>query len=314
MIRIPETAPRALTKAEIETFWRDGVICIRQLYSPDWVALLAEALDAIVASPSPTSGPRQGSFHQDLFTWLTNDSIRDFVLYGPSADIARQAFGAAKINFYYDQIFVKEQMSPNPTPWHHDFTFWPLEGNQIASLWTSVDTVSADSSALEFVAGSHRWPQRFRAIATDGTDLTTGAQLDELPDMAKDRDKYDIVSWEVKPGDALLFHALTLHGARGNNSATKKRRAITTRWCGDDVTYSKKVIPELYKHDLKTGDALSGRAFPQILPEINPADVLERLQGPVLPDPELLPAAMKHIMEADRVAVKLEDWSASRPN
>lgn len=311
MQRVPESAPRPLSESEIDAFWRDGVICIRQLYSPEWVAQLTEALDFIVASPSPgTVGKREGTFHQDIFSWFTNDQIRDFVLYGPSADIARQAFRSKKINFYYDQIFVKEEMSPNPTPWHHDFTFWPLDGDQIASLWTSVDAVNAESSALEFIAGSHRWPQRFRAIAADGSDLTTGAEMDELPDMENDRDKYDVVSWEVEPGDALLFHALTVHGARGNRSATTKRRAITTRWCGDDVTYLRKVVPELYKHDLKSGDPLSGRVFPQILPEINQDDVAQRLTGPIFPDPEMLPQAMKQIMSADRVPVKLEEWGA----
>lgn len=312
MGRVPEAAPRALTDDEIEAFWRDGVICVRQLYSPKWVALLTTALDEIVAAPSLSMGmaKREGKFHQEAFAWFTNDRIRDFVLFGPSAHIAQQAFRSRKINFYYDQIFVKEEMSPDPTPWHHDFTFWPLQGDQIASLWTSMDTVDAESSSLEFVAGSHRWPQRFRAIAADGTDLTTGAQMDELPDMDVDRDKFNILSWEVQPGDALLFHALTLHGAKGNRSSTTKRRAITTRWCGDDVTYQRKIIPEIYKHDLKSGDPLSGRVFPQILPEINEEDIAERMSGPIYPAPELMPAAIKTIMAADRVPVKVEAWGA----
>jgi Phytanoyl-CoA dioxygenase (PhyH) len=311
MQRVPEPAPRALTDSEIEAFWRDGVICVRQLYSPKWQAELADGIEAILSMPSPiTGGKREGTFHQDAFCWFTSDPLRDFAFYGPSADIAQQVFRSKKINFYYDQIFVKEQMSPNPTPWHHDFTFWPLQGAQIASLWTSLDTVNAESSALEFIAGSHRWPQRYRAIAADGTDLTTGAAMDELPDINGERDKFDIVSWDVEPGDALLFHALTLHGARGNRSAVTKRRAITTRWCGDDVTYLRKVIPEIYRHDLKSGDPLSGRIFPQILPAINQDDVAERLHGPIFPDPELLPAAMKQFSIADRVAVEVEDWAA----
>ena len=104
--------------------------------------MLTKALDDICSKPSPvTNRPRQGTFHADLYTWLTNDDVRDFVLYGPGASLVQQAFRSKKVNFFYDQIFVKEQMSPNPTPWHHDFTFWPLEGDQIASLWTSVEVV-----------------------------------------------------------------------------------------------------------------------------------------------------------------------------
>ncbi len=303
--RVTESPARALTEAEFEAFWRDGVICVRGLYSPQWVAQLTEALDDICSKPSPLSvTPRQGKFHSDLYTWLTNDIVRDFVLFGPSAKLAQQAFRSKRVNFYYDQIFVKEQLSPSPTPWHHDFTFWPLQGEQIASLWTSVDTVDAESSALEFIVGSHRWPKRFRAIGSDGTDFTTGHKMDELPDINGDRSKFDIVSWEVEPGDALLFHALTLHGARGNRSTTTKRRAIATRWCGDDVTYISKGVPELYRYGLSEGDPLSGPFFPQILPQIRETEVAARLSGFLLPDPEKLPGVMEQLRKADRVAVQ----------
>lgn len=307
MTRVPEFPALTLSADQIDAFWRDGVICVRKLYSPAWIDRLARALDAICAAPSPiTDRPRVGTFHSDAFTWLTNDDIRDFAIDGPSAHVMQQVFRSDRVNYFYDQIFVKEQMSPNPTPWHHDFTFWPLEGDQIASLWTSVDKVDAASSALEFVAGSHRWPQRYRAIAADGMDFTTGTTMDELPDINADRSKFDIVSWEVEPGDALLFHALTLHGARGNRSTSVKRRAITTRWCGDDVTYRPKGMPMPYRVDLAPGDALSGRIFPRVLPVIVEADLAERMRGPILPDPALLPGLVERMMTADRVPVPLD--------
>jgi ectoine hydroxylase-related dioxygenase (phytanoyl-CoA dioxygenase family) len=307
MPRVPEKPAESLTNEQIDAFWRDGVICIRNLYSSDWVDRLRSALDHISSSPNPVFGePRPGDDYHGVYAWFTDDTIRDFVLQAPSAWIAQQAFRSRRINFFYDQIFIKRKLSPNPTPWHHDFTFWPLEGEQIASLWTSVDAVDVDASALEFVKGSHRWPKRFRAIGIDGTDVTTGKDMDELPDMAKDRDKYDIVSWAVEPGDALLFHALTLHGARGNSSAKTGRRAITTRWCGDDVRYAldKGLTP--YRHDLKVGDALSGYLFPGILPNINESDLARRDAGPILPDPVMLEATMKFHREANKVPITLE--------
>lgn len=296
-----------LTPEQIDAYRRDGVICVRQLYSPEWVALIRKFLDDIVGSPSPVSGQRNSSsFQSDVNTWLTNDEVRDFVLFAPSAYIAQQAFGSKRVNFYYDQIFVKDKLSPLPTPWHHDQTFWPLSGDQIASLWTSVDPVDASSSALEFVAGSHRWPQRFRAIGIDGTDLTTGMNMDELPDIDADRSKYNILSWALEPGDALLFHGLTIHGARGNRSKQNKRRAIATRWCGDDIVYQPTSQTELYRHNLKAGDPFSASIFPQVLPNIIEAQISERMRGPIMPDPELLSAAMQRFAKFDKVEVRLD--------
>lgn len=295
----------ALTRAQIDSFWRDGVICIRKLYSESWLRRMEAFLDDIVSKPSPVLGPRNPSskFHSDLNTWLTNDEVRDLVFYGPGASVAQQVFNSRRVTFYYDQIFVKEQLTPDPTPWHHDFTFWPLEGDQIASLWASVDPVDAESSALEFVAGSHRWPQRFRAIGADGTDFSSGEALEELPDIEADRTKFDIVSWELEPGDALLFHALTLHGARGNRSMSTKRRAIATRWCGDDVVYRSGKAMEFYRHELKDGDEFSAWVYPQVLPRLIDEQVCHRMAGPVLPDAKILNATLERASKLDRVEV-----------
>ncbi len=306
-MRFTERPAVDLSPEQIEAYKRDGVICIRQLYSTEWVERIAAFLDDIVGKPSLVTGPRgDSSFHSDISTWLTNDEVRDFVLFAPSAHIAQQAFGSQRVNFYYDQIFVKNKLSPLPTPWHHDLTFWPIAGDQIASLWTSVDPVDSSSSALEFIAGSHRWPQRFRAIGVDGTDYTTGTEMDELPDIDADRSSFNILSWALEPGDALLFHGLTVHGARGNRSSQNKRRAIATRWCGDDVVYQPKPHPELYRHDLKAGDHFSASIFPQVLPAIIDSQIKERLDGPITPDPQLMAVAFQRFGQLDKVEVRLD--------
>lgn len=71
---------------------------------------------------------------------------------------------AHTVRFFYDQLFVKEAGSPVPTSWHHDITFWPLAGQHICSLWLPLDPGNRTSSGLEYVRGSHRWSQRFKAI------------------------------------------------------------------------------------------------------------------------------------------------------
>ena len=306
-MRAAERPTLDLTPDQIEAYRRDGVICVRQLYSPEWVERIRDFLDDIVNNPSPVFGPRgDSSFQSDVTSWLTHDDVRDFVLFGPSAHIAKQAFGSQRVVFYSDQIFIKDKLSPLPTPWHHDLTFWPLAGDQIASLWTSVDPVDASSSALEFVAGSHLWPQRFRAIAIDGTDLTTGTKMDEIPDIDADRSKFDILSWELEPGDALLFHGLTLHGSRGNHSRHTKRRAIATRWCGDDIVYSPTSVAEIHRHDLKAGDPFCASIFPQILPEILEDQISLRMQGPIMPDPEMTADLFQRFGQLDKVEVRLD--------
>ena len=306
---VAELPPRALTKEDIDAFWRDGVICIRGLYSPKWIQLITEALEEICAKPSPYVPPEASKatqkFRSDIFSYLTFDKVRDFILTGPSAHIAQQAFGSKTVNFFYDQIFVKEKLTPDPTPWHQDFTFWPLAGNQIASIWTSVDAVNAESSALEFVAGSHLGKQRYKAVGVGGVLMSSG-DLENVPNIDADRSKFNVLSWELEPGDALLFHALILHGALGNSSPNTKRRAITTRWCGDDVTYAPKArqLPIPWSSGLTSGDPLSGFLYPQILPNLKDEEVGARLRGPIPPEPAKIVEILAQLATAERVPVQ----------
>ena len=83
MPRVPQKPAQGLTNEQIEAFWRDGVICIRNLYSPDWVDRLREALDKLSLTPSPIFGePRPGEDFHGIYAWFTDDIIRDFVLQG----------------------------------------------------------------------------------------------------------------------------------------------------------------------------------------------------------------------------------------
>lgn len=306
MPRTPARPPAELTQEDITAFWRDGVICVRGLYSQEWRERLADGLEAAASGYGAGLG-RMGTDgdYSESYAWLTIDTIRDFVLDAPSAWIAQQIFGSKAVNFYYDQIFIKNKLSRNPTPWHHDYTFWPIVGDQILSLWTSLDPVDAQSSALEFIAGSHRWPQRYQAIGADGRDLSTDKGLTKMPDIDGNRERHTILSWEVQPGDALVFHALTLHGARGNASADTRRRAITTRWCGDDVTYTaERGIPMPYPHGLGNGDRLGGSFFPRILPAIDEEALSQRMSGPVGPDEAILAQNLQDFVKANAEAAR----------
>lgn len=287
----PELPPVKLTEEQIEAYHRDGAICVRGLYSPEWVAKLTDALDEICDSPSPIAQVNKNAAinRADLYTWQMYDAVRDFVLFGPTAHIVQQVFGSEKVNFFFDQIFIKEALTTEGTPWHHDATYWSLRGDQIASIWTSVDPVTVETSALEFIAGSHRWGKEYQAVGLRPGDVLPGTEhLEHLPDIDGNRKGFDILSWDLNPGDGLLFHALTLHGSRGNSSPYRKRRAITTRWCGDDVTFARKGAPVPWAHGLNDGDPLDGPVFPRVWPTLDETAIAARMKGPILPDLDIV--------------------------
>ncbi len=62
-------------------------------------------------------------------------------------------------------MLTKDPGTATSTPWHHDQSYYPVDGDDVVSLWMPVDPVDRAQSAV-FVEGSHRWgrwfvPRRF---------------------------------------------------------------------------------------------------------------------------------------------------------
>jgi len=79
-------------------------------------------------------------------------------------------------------------------------------------------------------------------------------------------DAHEILGWAMEPGDAIVFHALTLHGAPGNHTANR-RRAYSTRWLGEDARYATRpgeISPLIEGHGLSPGDPMECESFPVV--------------------------------------------------
>lgn len=264
------SAVRRLTTTELTALQDDGVTCLRQVLPAEWLATIAQGIEEVNAAGSDLGerlSMKDRGFMSDLFMWLMNDKFKSIVFESPLSDLARQAMGSTSATHWYDQLFVKEPGADVPTPWHHDLTFWPIAGDQIVSFWIPLDPVNRDSSGLEYVKGSHLWPNRYKAITPDYNSYMVDPQLEDLPDIDAERDRFDLVDWDMEPGDILAFHPLIIHGSAGNTSPTTRRRALASRWVGDDVVYAprKHTMPLPPAHGLEPGDRLSGALFPTIV-------------------------------------------------
>ncbi len=270
---------RPLTADEVTTFVEDGVVCARSVMPQEWLEVAADAIARNLEHPTfigqVISMPEQG-YLNDVFVWLHDDGFRRFVLESPAAAIAGQALaglGATTMSFFYDQSFVKEPGTQVPTPWHHDLTFWPVEGSQLCSIWMPLDPVTTATSGLEYVIGSHRWPQRFKAITPDYNPYMINPDLENVPDIDAHRADYRVAAWDMEPGDVLVFHPLIVHGSQGNSSTTTRRRALATRWFGDDVVFRDLpyTMPLPPGHGLEEGQPFAGPFFPSFGSLVAPA-------------------------------------------
>ncbi len=273
----PAFPVRTLTPEEIQRYEADGVIMVKKAIDPNWLAMIESGLEQARQDMSVIGrfmSRKVEGYQMDIFLWKRIDALRDVVYYGPFARWAQQLMGSKEVRFFYDQMFVKEPGTDAPTPWHQDLSFWPIRGEQITSFWIPLDPVTKENSGLLYVKGSHKWPQRFKAISPDYVAAIIDEQMDDIPDINANLDKYELLNWTMEPGDILMFHPLTLHGSYGNASRTRRRRALALRWTGDDVIYapSPKRMPVHFEHQSVAGGQLRGGAFPIILPSQDEAE------------------------------------------
>lgn len=240
-----------VTKLQQDEYAENGVVCIRNAINSSLVAKLRTEIDQLLCSESAIElggeeipldtdiKPDSGNKSWQAFNgWKKYASYRELVFGSPLPAIAADLMKSDRVQLLYDHSFNKEPGSPVPVPWHHDLTFWPVSGSQICSVWVALDEVTTESGAVCFVRASHLWEQRFRPSLELNPETARIANmlLEPSPDYFEVRGA-DLISWDMLPGDALVFSALTLHGSRGNYSTTKSRRAISPRFIGEDVRF-----------------------------------------------------------------------------
>jgi ectoine hydroxylase-related dioxygenase (phytanoyl-CoA dioxygenase family) len=229
-----------VSSADVAAYERDGAVCLRGVFDEQWVERMRRAVDRVMQQPSPYSrqrGDRDGRFHNDFFMWTRDDDFRAFAMDSRAPDVARALMRSRQVSLFFDHLLVKQPRASEPTPWHHDLPYWPVSGDQVCSVWVGLDTVTRTTGAVEYVAGSHRWGRRFEPVTFIKDRPFEGQGLESIPDIDAHRDHYEIISWDLDPGDCLVHHALTVHGAPGNTSSEQRRRGVSLRYTGDDARY-----------------------------------------------------------------------------
>ena len=221
---------------------------------------------------------RQGRFTLDTSTWLRNDVVREVALDSILPAIASKLLHSEKINFCDDQIFIKEPFTRERTAFHQDYPYFHLGGRKGCVMWICVDDADKESGVPVYVRGSHLWRRQFAANVFMAQTPMPGSIGDNLSDVEKAPHAYDIVQFDTKPGDIIIHHFFTVHGAGGNRTS-RPRRALSLRYGGDDLRYARREgAPDQphHFHDLKDGDPLDSRTFPVVWPRPYPGFSLAR--------------------------------------
>lgn len=238
----------------IHAYRRDGAVLVRGFLDVREREVLASGLEDVHAAPSAmasrySSQAGAGETLVEQFPSLRSPNLRALVEEGRIAELAARMMGTPSAQLVLDQVFYKSAGHVVATPWHQDTPFLRVRGQDMARVWLSADPSPRDVT-VQVVRGSHLWNVLYDtatsaasdvAIAGEGSAFSyTGigdARYPPVPDIEAHRDSFDILSWDIEPGDAIVFHGNVLHGASGKAGHPHRRRAFASLWGGPMLRY-----------------------------------------------------------------------------
>lgn len=195
-------------------------------------------------------------FHA-LGAWRITPGFHD-VLWNPRFLVAAsQLLGGKSVRFWHDQLFYKPAKKGGVVAWHQDYSYWtrtkPIEH---LTCWCALDDSTRENGCLQYIAGSHRWGLLPKPVIA--------GELQGIKDYLSEEQKLQFAQprfAEVKAGEAIFHHPLTLHGS-GENKSDKPRRAFVINAFADGVR-SDSDEPLLEGVPVvKKGDKMEGQFFP----------------------------------------------------
>eukprot|EP00873_Tetraselmis_striata_P001405 jgi/Tetstr1/421669/TSEL_012608.t1 len=236
-----------------EAFREDGVVCLRGAFDAATCKLVAEGIAANMANPSELGewiGGDKSRFFSDLANWRQIPQFEQFARGSGAAELVRKVMGSNVAALYHEHVLVKESGVQPGTPWHQDQSYYPVDGQQLCSIWMPVDAIPQEAS-LQFVRGSHAWgkwyiPRKFASgnqyeCNSGSSNACAERTYHPVPDVDQlvAAGEVELMSWAVEPGDCLIFHGMAMHGT-APRVAAPARRVLSTRWVGEDAHFARR--------------------------------------------------------------------------
>ena len=197
---------RTITTEEVDTYHRDGVLLLKNMFNKNWIKLLNKGLDVNCKSPTERSriwdkDHLGHTMFYDTLAWREIEEYKKFIFNSPAAQICGQLMKSTTVNFFFDAVFVRSAGTKFESPWHQDEPYWSIEGYDACTLWMPLTPVK-EKNCLSFVPGSHLFKSVFNqknfgeltGNPKDQVDFSKVADQ-EFPNINSEPERFGVVSW-----------------------------------------------------------------------------------------------------------------------
>ena len=221
-----------LDQQQIQFFHDYGYLTGIRILDDDQVEVLRQEL-AQLADPShdghelfyefhsnESSNPDTVLFHA-LGAWRIAPGFHD-LLWNPRFTVPASQLLDGPVRFWHDQLFCKPAHHGGVVAWHQDYSYW-TRTQPLAHLtcWIGLDDSTRENGCLQYIAGSHRWPDfPITGLAGD-MEAINGVLSEQQRNQFKSP-----VAVELKKGEASFHHPRLVHGSFANHSDRSRRATV----------------------------------------------------------------------------------------
>jgi hypothetical protein len=264
-----------LSKEQVDFFNENGFLAGVKMLGDQQIDRLKEELSELTDVNHPghglfyefhsneSSDPTKILFHA-LGAWRITPGFHD-VLWNPRFLVAAsQLLGDKPVRFWHDQIFSKPPKQGGVVAWHQDYSYW-TRTKPVAHLtcWCGLDDSTKENGCLQYIAGSQRWGLLPKPVIA--------GELQGIKDFLNDEQKKQFEQpqfAEVKAGEAIFHHSLTLHGSGENKSAQPRRAFVINVFADGVISDSEDQLLEGVP-PVKKGNKMEGQFFPLLFDPVN---------------------------------------------
>lgn len=270
--------PRPYTDDGRARYHRDGHLVVSQLLLATEVSAARPALLATASKEHQklseyerSVGASGSQFVYDLRE--IDPVVWNFIASPRIAQAAAELLDTNGVRILHYNCFFKPA-GGQPTPWHQDYLFIPLEADKLITAWVPLVNLTPEMGLLTFATGSHRLK------TTDFSQVNRYSQ-ERLEQMLAEQGLRLTTVGNMAVGDVSFHSSLTLHGAPANRSG-EMRATVAISYYADEAR-----IQDPESSPLNSAAALSSIAYRQhflrqYFPNLKPGDLAQTPDHPIV--------------------------------
>lgn len=220
-----------LSEQQVSFFKEHGYVAGVRLLTDEQVEALRAELAELIDPAHPrhdlfyefhsneSTDPSKVLFHA-LGAWRITPGFHD-LLWNPAFTVAASQLLEGAVRFWHDQLFCKPARDGGVVAWHQDYSYW-TRTRPLAHLtcWIGLDDSTRENGCLQYVPGSHRWPD------LPITGLAGDMDAIQAVLTAEQKLQFKPIAIELKQGECSFHHPRLIHGSDANRSGRARRATV----------------------------------------------------------------------------------------